>query len=61
MIEFFGLAPSADTVESVVLFGTVLFDFVDFVEDETEAGGERGWSGGRWRRWRRTGEISGEK
>ena len=48
-----GLAPSADALEGLVLLGEegllLFFDGVDLVEDEAEAGGERG---GFWRRRR---------
>lgn len=38
----FGLAPSADTLECFVLLGVAFLDGVDLIEDEAEAGRERG-------------------
>lgn len=38
----FGLAPSADTLEGLVLLGVAFLDCVDLIEDEAEAGREGG-------------------
>ena len=49
-----GLAPCVDALEGLILLGKegllLFFDGVDLLEDEAEAGGERG---GFWRRRRR--------